>query len=229
MDELTAALRSTFEDFQLSKNEKVALRDLLQDYKNDADALSFVRNSAFRMVGEHQQQRSVFDALAYKWLEYIVKTLDYVRNQHIPAMESRAYFSPGDECKNNIISAIKNAKTSIDVCVFTISDDDIARALQHAHERNVAVRIITDDDKANDLGSDVDELQSKGLSVLKDSSPKHMHHKFAVIDERFLINGSFNWTRSASDFNNENICVLADAKLVAKFCRKFEQLWTEFS
>lgn len=37
----------------------------------------------------------------------------------------------------------------------------------------------------------------------------HMHHKFAIVDARLLINGSFNWTRQAVLYNQEN-CVITD-------------------
>lgn len=36
-----------------------------------------------------------------------------------------------------------------------------------------------------------------------------MHHKFAIVDGRLLINGSFNWTRQAVLYNQEN-CVITD-------------------
>ncbi len=40
------------------------------------------------------------------------------------------------------------------------------------------------------------------------------HHKFAIVDGRLLLNGSFNWTRQAVTSNNENVTVLSDAQLV---------------
>ena len=43
-----------------------------------------------------------------------------------------------------------------------------------------------------------------------------MHHKFALFDGRRLMTGSFNWTRSASEQNEENLIVTADPVLVAR-------------
>ena len=228
MEELEKALRATFEDYRLSKTEKVAFRDLLEDYKHEADTLSFVRNKAFDLVNQHMQTEKIFDVGAYKWLEHIVKSIDTVRTNGLSTIRNEVYFSPGSECKNCIVSLIGNAKESVDVCVFTISDNDISDALYSAHKNNITVRIITDNDKANDLGSDVDNLRDKGLPVIKDISSNHMHHKFAVVDSRYLINGSFNWTRSASKYNNENITVLGDPELIGRFSKKFNEMWLEF-
>ena len=61
-----------------------------------------------------------------------------------------------------------------------------------------------------------------------DNSPSHMHHKFAVIDGRLLLNGSFNWTRSAVLENRENVVVTDNPALVAAFNREFERLSKEF-
>jgi phosphatidylserine/phosphatidylglycerophosphate/cardiolipin synthase-like enzyme len=54
-----------------------------------------------------------------------------------------------------------------------------------------------------------------------------MHHKFALFDQATLINDSFNWTRSASIKNEENITVLFEKHLVNAFHKTFESLWTE--
>lgn len=229
MKELEKALVQTFEDYRLSKNEKYALRELLEDYKQDSAVLSFVRNTAFDLVNIHCQRQNHFDVQAFKWLEQIVKTIDSVRNKPDYSIRSEAFFSPGNECKQRIISLIKNAKSTLDVCVFTISDNDISDAILAAHNKDIAVRIVTDNDKSNDAGSDVDYLAGKGVPVVKDQTDKHMHHKFAIIDKRYLINGSFNWTRSASQYNEENITVLSEPHLVDQFMAEFEKLWKRFN
>jgi phosphatidylserine/phosphatidylglycerophosphate/cardiolipin synthase-like enzyme len=56
-----------------------------------------------------------------------------------------------------------------------------------------------------------------------------MHHKFAVIDGKTLLTGSYNWTRSAADFNEENVVVTDDPRLVSSFAAEFEKLWKKFS
>jgi cardiolipin hydrolase len=54
-----------------------------------------------------------------------------------------------------------------------------------------------------------------------------MHHKFALFDGKRLLTGSFNWTRSASEQNEENMIVTPDPVLVAAFQGRFEALWNK--
>ena len=228
MKELEDALHRTFEDHRLSKHEKYDFRDLLNTYKDDVEALSFVRNKAFDLAALQMRQQFAFDGDTFKWLEHIIKVIDGVRATDRVGITSEVYFSPGKECKSRIISLLDSARSAVDVCVFTISDNDISGALLAAHERKVPVRIITDNDKANDRGSDVEMLLDKGVAVVKDKTSNHMHHKFALIDQAYLVNGSFNWTRSASKYNNENITVVSTPETLDSFSRKFEEMWRNF-
>ncbi|HKA08668.1 MAG TPA: phospholipase D-like domain-containing protein, partial [Gemmataceae bacterium] len=137
-----------------------------------------------------------------------------------------AFFSPGKTCIHEVIRQFDIARHSCDVCVFTITDDPITDSIIRAHARGVAVRVITDDEKSHDLGSDIDKLHLCGIPCKMDlGNAAHMHHKFALFDGRRLITGSFNWTRSASEQNEENLLVTPDPDLVAAFAVRFEFLW----
>eukprot|EP01024_Parvocaulis_polyphysoides_P050771 TRINITY_DN4955_c1_g1_i1.p3 TRINITY_DN4955_c1_g1~~TRINITY_DN4955_c1_g1_i1.p3 ORF type:complete len:194 (-),score=17.06 TRINITY_DN4955_c1_g1_i1:1492-2073(-) len=137
-------------------------------------------------------------------------------------------FSHADSNLVHLLNFIRSARSRIDVCVFTITCNDIADALLYVHKKGVRIRIITDDDQATSQGSDAVELHKAGIQVKTDDSPYHMHHKFCVIDGKILINGSFNWTRQAVLHNQENIVIMNDQRVIKPFQSKFEQMWNTY-
>ena len=82
-----------------------------------------------------------------------------------------AFFSPGDDCRNAILSQIAHARSTIDVCVFTVSDNIIVEKLIDAWEKGIKVRIVTDNDKQYDRGSDIFRMKEKGIPIRTDSTP----------------------------------------------------------
>ena len=137
------------------------------------------------------------------------------------------YFSPGDDCYQAIVSEIGLAKKCVDICVFTISDNRITDTILAAQSRNIQIRILTDNDKLNDAGSDIALLAEKGLAVKVDRTSAHMHHKFAIIDAETVITGSYNWTLSAAKYNEENLLVSQEASVVRSYLNEFEAMWRE--
>jgi len=138
---------------------------------------------------------------------------------------SYAYFSPGPDCLGCIVEHFRAAQRTVDVCVFTITDDRIAGTMLETHRRGVRVRIVTDNDKSGDLGSDIERLEAAGIATKIDRTPYHMHHKFAIFDGTRLVNGSYNWTRGAAEQNAENLIDTGDVGLLAAFQRQFDTLW----
>ena len=181
-----------------------------------------LRNLAFKVakneLGDDKHIRNVLG-----WLEDVVKTASNLDADDGPP--SRAYFSPGQDPLRTIVGLLGAARQTVDICVFTITDDRIAEAILAAHRRGVTVRVVTDDDKAFDRGSDIDKLRAAGVSVRTDHTEAHMHHKFAVFDRQTLLTGSYNWTRSAGRDNYENVIVTADARLTQQFHEAFQHLW----
>ena len=141
---------------------------------------------------------------------------------------AEALFEPRQNSAARIRALIDQTRSSLDICVFTLTDDSITRAVIAAHRRKIRVRIITDDLKSLDLGSDAERLRDAGIPLRFDADPNHMHHKFALFDRRLLVTGSYNWTRSAGKGNYENIVVTDHEHLVAEFGEEFDRLWEEF-
>ncbi len=224
--QLEKILRQTFEDHTLSRGERQALKEVFKDLGPHSDQLPFIRNKAFDLVQDFAKSPK-FNKEALKWLEQVIKIVSNVQSS--TQIKSSVYFSPGEDCRRAVVNNLGNATRTIDICVFTISDDQISEAILKAFERGVKVRVISDDNKKEDRGSDVTFLQNKGVPVVFDSSSHHMHHKFALIDQKMLLNGSFNWTRSASFGNQENLVATNDPHLLTQFSEEFEKLWQQFS
>ena len=219
--EIDEMLTQTLEDRRLSRTERRALREVFADMSLDEEGRAFIRHRVFAMAREIIQGAE--DHAVLDWAEDVIKLL-------VPQMErdpsiAEAHFSPGDECRRRITGLLKQARSSIDICVFTITDDRLAQPILDAHRRGVAVRIITDNDKAEDRGSDAYRLGKAGVPVRVDMSEHHMHHKYAIFDKFTLLTGSYNWTRSAAQYNQENVIVSDDPKLVAPFLQKFDEFW----
>jgi cardiolipin hydrolase len=223
--ELDRLLRDSAADAVLDDAEKFELREIGSGLSRDR--VRYLRNRAFALVRERWSEPQAVQLDLLRWLEQVVRTLDAGADP--PPVEADAYFAPGDDCLRRLRELCLGAKRTIDVCVYTIADDRLCDALLDAHRRGIAVRILSDDHKVHDAGSDVLRLRDRGLDVRLDDTAFHMHHKFALFDRQRLASGSFNWTRSASEGNEENLVVTDDVRLVRAFAAHFEGLWEKFA
>ena len=239
-DDLDRFLAQSLADRTLSGGEKSALADWLAKNVTTDQHRGLVRHTAFEVA-----RRAIADptsAELVEWLEDVMKVLAPLTvpvanasGSSTPSQDE-VFFAPGERCLQQIVHRFGQCRRTADVCVFTITDDRISRAILDAHRRKVAVRIISDDEKQHDAGSDVQKLRAAGIPVKTDdmrtaSEPGlngHMHHKFAIFDGTRLLNGSYNWTRGAADVNFENVVDTADANLIAAFAAEFARLWNRF-
>ncbi len=238
-DELTHFLSKSLVDRKLTRSEKSALADWLAAHVTTDQHRGLVRHAAFEVA--RQNITDLAAAEVVEWLEDVMKVMAPIavepHGATAPRLEgSQAFFSPGDACLDQIIHRFRNCRRTADVCVFTITDDRISRAILDAHQRRVAIRIITDSEKQYDRGSDIHRLREAGVLVkfgeeLAGSEPGsngHMHHKFAIFDGQCLVCGSYNWTRGAANLNFEDLLETGDATAVGAFATEFARLWNRF-
>ena len=65
----------------------------------------------------------------------------------------------------------------------------------------------------------------KGVVTPRLARGDKLHYKFAVIDNRKVITGSFNWSPSAAHTNDETLLVIHSAQLAKHFTREMDRLW----
>ena len=220
-EQIDDLLKSTLDDFRVSRGEKRILEGIVREHGDSEQQLGFLRHRAFAVARESIVGPEGIPAM--EWLEDAIKVF---QSREEPDQNStQVYFSPGDDCPQIIVNQPQRASSSIDICVFTITDNRIADAIRDAFVRGVAMRIISDNDKSLDPGSDIERLMGLGVPVRIDQTDHHMHHKYAVFDQKTTLTGSYNWTRSADKHNDENFLITSDAVINRAYLGHFGRLW----
>ena len=134
-------------------------------------------------------------------------------------------FTPGEKCTDLIVKQIDEAKKSIYIQAYGFTSQPIIEAVANAKNRGLVVKIILD--KVNETeqqGNGAKYLRSKNIEVLIDNKVAIAHNKIMVIDERNIITGGFNFTKSAQDRNAENVLIILDDSTVAnKYITNWEK------
>jgi len=141
------------------------------------------------------------------------------------ARDIEVYFSPNGGCTAAVISEIRNAAQTIDIAMYYLSSVKIARALVLSQKRHLQVRIVLDQSQEIEAASKSGYLIKHGFKIKYHLGFGLMHNKFALIDGKTLITGSFNWTSTAEEKNEENLLIITDARTIEKYADRFEYLW----
>ena len=140
--------------------------------------------------------------------------------------KTEVYFSLSDNPQKGIIKNINQAQAFINIAMYIFTDKEIALPLVKANERGVKVRLYLDKDQAEYQYSQSRFLVQRGIKTRISTNNYIMHNKFAIIDNRLLLTGSYNWTFSANNRNDENSIVIDDPEIIEIFQNQFVYLWT---
>ncbi|MFM2428259.1 MAG: hypothetical protein RL012_143 [Bacteroidota bacterium] len=122
-------------------------------------------------------------------------------------------FSPGGHCTQFVKEAISKAQKTILVQAYTFTSLPIAEALIKAHQRGVAVSILIDRSQLTGKYSQVRYMADQGIPIAVDRVSGIAHNKVMIIDDHYVLTGSFNWTKAAETINTENLLLIRDTKI----------------
>ena len=165
-DEIAQMVRATFDDQHVSRSERQALKQVLSDYSEHSEVQDIFRQAAFNVA-----YGAVQDSDTRQLIEWLDRLLKLGRPPKPEQMTASSYFSPGTTCRSAICKNLGTARKTVDICVFTITDNDVVQAIERTHRRGIRVRIISDNDKMYDHGSDIRHLAAQGIDIRVDESP----------------------------------------------------------
>jgi phosphatidylserine/phosphatidylglycerophosphate/cardiolipin synthase-like enzyme len=140
-------------------------------------------------------------------------------------------FSPDEPCEAKLVKFVDSAQTSIDIAIFDINLGGLVNHII-AKAKTVPVRMLVDRRQAKtDPHSAVAILLRAGIPLRFGTQRGIMHNKFVIVDGRtdhaMMETGSFNQTHGAAYSNNENQIYLASPKVLDRYKKRFEKIWSE--
>jgi phosphatidylserine/phosphatidylglycerophosphate/cardiolipin synthase-like enzyme len=147
-------------------------------------------------------------------------------NLTVDGVAIETYFSPDDGVAGHIIDAIRNAEESIRFLAFSFTSDPIAEVLLERTAAGVDVAGVFEESQYNsNTGTEFDRLLDAGMNVRLDGNERNMHHKVFIIDGEIVITGSYNFSRSAEERNDENILIIYSPELAAHYLVEFDRVF----
>jgi phosphatidylserine/phosphatidylglycerophosphate/cardiolipin synthase-like enzyme len=139
------------------------------------------------------------------------------------------HFTRNGSVAELIAAEIGEARRSVDAALYRLTHPPLARALAEASTRGLQIRLVLDRGKFEETRRTRELLANHKLPFRllsgRQAPDAKMHHKFAIIDGRTALTGSYNWTTESEDHNFDNLVVLRDTDAIEEYAREFELIW----
>ena len=136
-----------------------------------------------------------------------------------------------EEIRSKIIDLLDEAEVEIRVSMAWLTNKALFQVLVNKASAGKKVLVVISDSPSNfmirqsgRIKIDFEELIRKGgvVRIVRKYNSAFFHHKFAVIDEKNVITGSYNWSNGA-EVNHENIVVTDDPGAVQRFGKQHKE------
>lgn len=182
---------------------KIESSYLAKNFENEFDTMS---NNIF---GTNKKS-----SLAYNNL-----TLNYQNETYLIS----SYMCPQDNCDKIILEYLDKSEQEILFASFTLTHDEISSKLIEKSNNKINVEGLIEARNWNLKGSDT-TLMNNSFPIIKDTNKNNMHHKFFVIDNKYVITGSMNPTNAGANYNDEFILVIENPKIAKLYKQEYQKL-----
>ncbi len=142
-------------------------------------------------------------------------------------------FTPYEDGQESFLKFLDGTKTKLRVAVYSYTNDAITDKIIELHHRGVKdIKVLVDQSQsvsrtAVHQQEQINKLRAVGIEVVVGTSEKKhqiMHLKFTVRDDQWVEDGSWNYSVSANNQNNNLNYVLSKAR-AALFTKNWDRMY----
>ena len=138
------------------------------------------------------------------------------------------YFSPDDHVLTALYNLLSGAEESIYFLAFSFTSNELGEIVRTKAEAGLDVKGVMDKEQvASNTGTEFDPFRQAGLDVRIDGNEGQMHHKVFIVDGKIVAFGSYNFSKSAEERNDENIVIVYNEKIAEFFMQEFDRVYAE--
>ena len=186
--------------------------------RNDNDVIIFESKYLARNFKNEFLQLSAgyFGYNKVSYLEYNNITLVFDDEEILIS----SYMCPQDNCDRVLIDILDKAEEEILFSTFVFTNNNFANVLKEKNEMGLTVKGVIESRSVSSTGTVYPEL-SNLFSFKIDRAHGTMHHKYFVVDGKYIVTGSMNPSRAGVEFNDENILVIENENLAQLYREQF--------
>ena len=124
-----------------------------------------------------------------------------------------------------IIPFVLGAKSSVYFMAFSFTDYPLAAAMIQQWNNGVEVAGVFEAFGSTTDAAELRTLFCADVPVRQDGNGGFLHHKVIVVDERYVITGSMNFSTNAEKSNDENVFIIDNSEIAQLYINEFERVW----
>jgi phosphatidylserine/phosphatidylglycerophosphate/cardiolipin synthase-like enzyme len=176
----------------------------------------------------------------------LAKTLTIGNSQVTVKFSPDKKIIPWEQTSNGLIAqTLQKSQQQIYLLLFVFSEQSISNILEERHQRGTDIKVLIDPGFAFRNYSEGLDLLGVNLktncqeeahnrpwsnpieTVGIPSLPKgdKLHDKLGIVDDRWVVTGSHNWSNGANYLNDETLLVLENPQINAHYQREFSNLY----
>lgn len=127
--------------------------------------------------------------------------------------------------EESIIPLLNSAQRSIRFLAFSFTDYPMAKAMIDRAAVGVDVAGVFEKVGSSTDSAELRTLFCANVPARRDGNGGFMHNKLVIVDERYVITGSLNYSTNAETSNDENVIIIDNPDIAKLYMQEFERIW----